>query len=357
MDDHFARALRHSLEQTRGGDPMAATATIQAALRGGAYPPSPAAARPRRSLGAVVSGLASRLRPGDAARPAPDVPEGARFERHVHEGPHGARDYRLYIPASDAPPRGVVVMLHGCTQNADDFAVGTGMNAQAEKHGLIVVWPEQPRAANMQGCWNWFRPEDQEAGAGEPALLAALVAEAVERAGVSHLPVHVAGLSAGAAMAVILGATYPERFRSVGAHSGLPRGSAHDIPSAFAAMQGQSQGLVQRAARSGGAPVPTIVFHGMADATVHPSNAEAVARDAAGTGRGAQVETTERHHSGGRGYARTITTMADGASVGEVWMVEGLGHAWSGGQAGGSHTDTAGPNASAEMARFFLRDR
>ena len=351
MDD-FTTAMRRSLAQTRAGDAMAATRTIQAALGGGggaAGPARPArTARPRRPLGAVVSGLAAKLRPRGTV-PEPDLPAGATFARHVHRGPHGERAYRLYVPAAGAPRTAVVVMLHGCTQTPEDFAAGTAMNALAERHGLIVVWPGQPRSANAQGCWNWFRPGDQAHGAGEPALLAGLVDEAVAAAGAEGLPVHVAGLSAGAAMAVILGAAYPGRFRSVGCHSGLARGAAHDVGSAFAAMQGQG-GTGARPSHV----VPTIAFHGLADAVVHPSNADAVARDAVAAGRGAQVETVERGHAGGRGYARTVTTGPDGAVMSEVWRVDGLGHAWSGGDPSGSHTDAAGPDASAEMVRFFL---
>ncbi len=344
MDD-FTTAMRRSLEQTRGGDPMSATETIRAVLGGGGTRPT----RARRPLGDVVSGLAARARRRPAAPEPGPLPQGARFDRHRHSGPYGARDYRLYQPAPGTARRGVVVMLHGCTQGALDFAAGTRMNALAEREGLVVIWPEQTREANAQGCWNWFRPSDQAAGRGEPALLAGLVDEAVERAGAAGLPVHVAGLSAGAAMAVILGAAYPDRFESVGAHSGLARGAAHDVASAFAAMQGQSSGGAGPAH-----PVRTIVFQGDADRTVHPSNADAVARDAVSAARGAQVETVARGRSGGRSHSRRVTSDGSGRVLLEHWSVEGLGHAWSGGDPAGSYADPKGPDASAEMVRFFL---
>jgi poly(hydroxyalkanoate) depolymerase family esterase len=235
-------------------------------------------------------------------------------------------------------------MLHGCTQDADDFACGIRMNDLAETHGLIVAYPEQCRGQNAHACWNWFRPGDQGRTGGEPEILATLARSLAEEFAVDRTRVFVAGLSAGGAMATILGATHPEVFRAVGVHSGLPHGAAHDVVSAFAAMRGEG------AARSNGRPpVPTIVFHGTADLTVHPSNAERIL-DAASLDRVDRSDLV----SGGRRCSRAVSTGADGAPVSELWLIEGAGHAWSGGAPQGSHTDPRGPDASAEMIRFFL---
>jgi poly(hydroxyalkanoate) depolymerase family esterase len=275
----------------------------------------------------------------------PNVVEGARYERRRFACPAGARDYCVYVPAAlgDAP-QGMIMMLHGCTQDADDFASGTRMNDLAEAHGLIVAYPEQGRGQNAHACWNWFRPADQRATGGEPEILAALVRGLADEFAVDRSRVFVAGLSAGGAMASILGATHPETFRAVGVHSGLPHGAAHDLVSAFAAMRGEgpARGL-------GAVPVPTIVFHGTADPTVHPSNAERIVAGASGD----RIERSDLS-AGGRRCSRTVTTGADGAAVTELWLIEGAGHAWSGGASQGSHTDPRGPDASAEMIRFFL---
>jgi len=299
----------------------------------------------------------SRLRPmGGGARPAaraPAIPDGASFIGASHAGRTGARDYRTYIPASATEGvAGIVLMLHGCTQNPEDFAIGTGMNAQAEAHRLVVIYPEQARGANAQTCWNWFSTGDQRRDRGEPDILAGITRKAMAEHGVPPERVFVAGLSAGAAMAVILGETYPDVFAAVGAHSGLPFGAARDVPSAFAAMGGDLQHAtsVPPAARTR----RTIVFHGAADRTVHPANGAEIARRA-GVLPGAQaVEAVETGAQGGRGYRRTRWCDADGAVVTEHWAIDGLGHAWSGGDRGGSYADPAGPDASAEMIRFFL---
>lgn len=347
MNDDFSTAMRRSLEETRAGNPAEATRIIQEALKLKA-PRQPAAARParpRRKLSEVLSGLARRPAGLDprarTPRPAPPIPEGAVFERRHHAGPHGARDYRLYRPvAGDRPIRGVVLMLHGCTQTPEDFALGTRMNEHAERHGLVVVYPEQARSHNASLCWNWFRPGDQGAGGGEPALLAGLVAEVAAEHDVPPPAIFAAGLSAGGAMAAILVETHPRLFAAAGVHSGLAPGSAQDVVSAFAAMRGES------APSAAALSVPSIIFHGSADATVAAVNAGRLAGPIEETGR-----------RSGAGPGRRFDVLAGRNAAGqpvELWRIDGAGHAWAGGDAAGSHTDPAGPDASAEMIRFFL---
>jgi poly(hydroxyalkanoate) depolymerase family esterase len=270
----------------------------------------------------------------------------------------GTRSYMLYVPAGYArvasAPVPLVVMLHGCTQSPDDFAAGTRMNQLADVHGFLVAYPAQTANANGAKCWNWFRPEDQAHGRGEPSLIAGIARQVAADYRIDPRRVFVAGLSAGAAMAVILGETYPDVFAAVGAHSGLPFAAAHDMASAFTAMKagpGQAAATPQDTTH---ATVPTIVFHGDADHTVAASNGRAIVRDAS-VGADITVETGDT--PGGRSYTRKIFADAAGRARGEHWLVHGTGHAWSGGSAQGSYTDPAGPDASAEMVRFFLQQR
>lgn len=265
----------------------------------------------------------------------------------------GTRAYRLYVPArAAAGPRPLVVMLHGCTQHAQDFAAGTTMNALAEEHGCLVLYPEQPRSANANGCWNWFEAAHQGREGGEPAILAGMTREVLREHGGDPGRVFVAGLSAGGAMAAILGAAYPELYAAVGVHSGLAAGSAHDLMSALNAMKG-TRGRKAAAKRGAAGRLPAIVFHGDADATVHASNGEAVLRQFT---QGAPLrEVEERGQDGsGRSHTRTVLLDADGRGVAEHWVLHGGGHAWSGGSTAGSYAEAGGPNASAEMLRFFL---
>ncbi len=280
-----------------------------------------------------------------AEPPEPVLPEGARFDRATFNCAQGSREYRVFVPKlATQRPAGMIMMLHGCTQSPVDFANGTDMNRVADENGLIVVYPAQSRGANMQSCWNWFDAADQHTGAGEPAILAALARQMQREHDVPEGRVFVAGLSAGAAMAVILGRTYPEVFAGVGAHSGLAYKAATDMPSAFAAMGGKLAPF--DAARKH--PVATIVFHGTADSTVHAANGQRIADEARPNG----VEVVQDGHSNGRSFTRSI--IADGDMPSEHWRIAGLGHAWSGGKSTGSYADPAGPDASGEMARFFL---
>lgn len=277
-----------------------------------------------------------------------------QFLSRSFTSPVGLLAYKVYVPASYAstPARRypLVVMLHGCTQSPDDFAAGTRMNTLAEQQGFLVAYPAQSANANGSKCWNWFRPQDQVRGKGEPALIAGMTAQLASEYRIDPARIYVAGLSAGGAMAVVLGRTYPEVFAAVGVHSGLPYRAAHDVGSAFAAMKGS-------AARTTTADtlVPTIVFHGDRDHTVAVANGTAVI---AQIGRAGVAVTQSRQETGtaggGRSFTRTDYSDASGHVVVEDWRVHGGGHAWMGGSANGTYTDPQGPDASVEMLRFFL---
>lgn len=351
MTNNFNSAMRRASELVRAGNPTAATEAIQAALgAGGAgrlsrHGKTPfGRAKIGRGLRATLAGLAqSAMSGGDG--PEPSLPDGARFDSGTFSCAAGSRDYRLYIPdLKGAPPAGLVMLLHGCKQSPVDFAKGTGMNQLADEHGLILVYPAQSRGANMQSCWNWFRPTDQKRDSGEPAILAGLMQQLQRDHNIPKGRSFVAGLSAGAAMAVVLGQTYADVFDAVGAHSGLPFKAAQDVPSAFAAMGQGATGT------DTGETIPTIIFQGNADSTVNAANAQAIAATSAPSG----TELLDDGAVAGRSYNRRTVLAPAGHSVMEEWMIEGLGHAWSGGDQAGSYTDPAGPNASREMLRFFL---
>ncbi len=350
MNTLFQRLMNNATRLTRSGSLQAATAAIQAALRGGVR----AAAAPR-DMRDVID-VKARLVPDFArefddeapAAPAGSVPDAGRFVAGSHGDASGRRNFKLYIPpGAGERPLPLVVMLHGCTQNPDDFAAGTAMNDAALAQGFFVLYPAQSRLMNPHRCWNWYKHNHQARGRGEPALLAGMTREVMARHAIDPDRVYVAGLSAGGAMAAILGDAYPDLYAAVGVHSGLAAGSATDLPSALGAMKGR--GTKVRDYASG---MPTIVFHGDADSTVHPSNGEQVITASVGTATAVEVERL--NGAGGRSTTRSLHRASDGAVVAEHWLVHGAPHAWSGGSAEGSYTDAGGPDASAEMMRFFL---
>ncbi len=310
----------------------------------------------------------------------------ATFNRQVFAFEGERYGFNLYVPAapdaSAAMP--LVVMLHGCQQDAPDFARGTAMNECAARVPCVVLYPEQLATANQMRCWNWFDLAHQGRHAGEPAMLAALTRQVAARYPVDPKRIYIAGLSAGGAMAAIVAAHNPDLFAAVGVHSGLPPGAAHDVMSAFSAMRhgsrrGSGNGAGNGAGRKddestddagdsgddGAGLMPTIVFHGSADRTVHPDNGDQIvqAAVAAVDAAGVRLERAEIPQALPaatgelRNTLRTVYRALNGRSYVEYWSVEAGPHAWSGGSETGSFTDPHGPPASQAMLDFFLQHR
>jgi poly(hydroxyalkanoate) depolymerase family esterase len=351
MNEEFQRRWDEAARLVRDGSLMEATAAIQRALGGPSPAPRSATAAVPPQAGDDVIDVEARVvvepggTPGAAGRPPAESFTAGHFRNEC-----GTRDYKLFEPARpDARALPLVVMLHGCTQDPDDFARGTRMNALARARGFLALYPAQSQRGNPQRCWNWFKHNHQARGKGEPGILAGMVRHVVATHDVDPARVYVAGLSAGGAMAAILGDAYPELFAAVGVHSGLPVGAANDVQSAFAAMGGGA--TAPRRLPKAGATPPTIVFHGDADATVNVVNGERVLLAAGVTA----LDDVQRGASAsGLPYSRRIWIGGQGAERGEQWTIHGAGHAWSGGDPGGTFTDPRGPDASAEMLRFFL---
>jgi poly(hydroxyalkanoate) depolymerase family esterase len=366
-----SKAMAEATRLTRNGDLAGATALIQSLLAGApqappadrtedlvegsftrldATPPAPARQPLSETLRWIASGGMPASSKGRAA--SSPVAEGARFTAHSHHGPDGDRAYMLYRPANAAQASSalpLIVMLHGCTQSPQDFAAGTGMNALAEEQGVMIAYPAQSQAANMQRCWNWYNPGDQGRDRGEPAIIAGLTRDILQAEAVDPTRVYIAGLSAGGAAATLVARAYPDVFAAAGVHSGLPAGAASDVASAFGAMRNGANGA------SGVTAMPTIVFHGDADGTVHPANGTAVARQSLAGFPALTAKVKTGKAKGGRAFRRTSHAGPDGRTMIEHWSLDGAGHAWSGGHPSGSYTDPTGPDASREFLRFFLQ--
>jgi poly(hydroxyalkanoate) depolymerase family esterase len=298
------------------------------------------------------------------------------WQRHTYFDLAGSRPYFVYTPKSyhigvEVP---LVVMLHGCTQTAADFAAGTRMNQLADQYTFIVVYPQQMSIYNQDLCWNWFESSNQVRGSGEPAIIAGIVKSVEQNVSQWTIDTHrvyVAGFSAGAAMAVILGAAYPDIFAAIGVHSGMEYQAASNVFDSLKAMnQGgpdpQQQGMAAfDAMGTTTGIVPTIVFQGASDQALQPINGDQVIQQWMRTDQLASsgTYTAEFDHADkiengqvpfGHSYSVFKWNDSHDNEIQEYWKIYGMGHAWSGGSPRDAYTDSSGPDASMAMIQFFM---
>jgi poly(hydroxyalkanoate) depolymerase family esterase len=295
--------------------------------------------------------------------------------------------YKLYVPGEynsdkESP---LLVMLHGCGQNPDDFAAGTNMNTLAEKEKFLVLYPDMNRLLNpsdlagynLFGCWNWFLDKNQHRGKGHPKLIYEIINEVKSKYKIDSNKVYAAGLSAGGALACILGVTYPDVFNSIGICSGLAYDAANVFfltdPMAEEAKKSMEKGVPDPYACGNSAfqemgeykkKIRVIVFHGICDTTVHPINGQQVITQWAQTnflvegGIGLADVTPALVKSdiiNKKSYTQHVYNDGDGEPLLELWMIDKMGHTWSGGSPNGSYTDPLGPNATEIIWDFFSK--
>lgn len=298
------------------------------------------------------------------------------WQQYTYNGPAGSRPYFIYTPANYRVGTAVpmIVMLHGCTQTPADFAAGTQMDQLADQKQFIIVYPQQTSTYNQEECWNWFDSADQSRGSGEPAIIAGIV-QAVEQTTsqwtIDTHRIYAAGLSAGAAMTVILGATYPDIFAAIGVQSGLEYQAATTSTASFTALRqggpdpAQQGQAAYNAMGSAARVLPTITFHGTSDYLVYPINGEQVVRQWMQTNHLAShntynasfnspTSTTKGQVAGGHSYSVYTWNDNNGNEVQEYWLVNGMGHGWSGGSSSGTFTDPQGPGATPAIYNFFM---
>ena len=346
-------------------------------------PPKAVRAAPVRRAKPVKSAApkaAKRSRPSQivAARPAPAVLGLPGSWQKSYFSVPGAGQlaparrllYWLYQPAGKAQaPRPLVVMLHGCQQTATDFAAATRMNELAERKGFAVLYPQQSAASDSHRCWHWYQRATQQ-GQGEARLIAAMIAQVQGKHGLDTSRTYVAGLSAGAALATILALRYPQMIAAVGLHSTPVFGTSDSPMSAFRAMQ-QGSGRAHSEATSFAEALPqfpgmpAVLIHGERDAVVRRINAEQLTRqfeiiNAAFITRDQPVRRSYAARRGGRsprhGY-QTTSYYAGRKPQLLRCQIDGLGHAWSGGDERLAFSAREGPDATLLMWNFFALHR
>lgn len=277
----------------------------------------------------------------------------------------GTLKYHLFIPKGFRAGMPLLVMLHGCNQDAETFATGTRMNDHAENLGFMVLYPDQSGFSNMNKCWNWYQSINQYRNMGEPAVIAGMTQEIMATYQIDPHKVYIAGMSAGAAMAYIVGRVYSDIYAAIGVHSGLLYRGINNVFSALAAMKtgsGQmpnSEELREDKSTTTGEPntvarhdQPLIIFHGDQDTTVDLQNAVDLMayHHQNNQFKEHHYEETSDHYD----HTRTTYQNKQGKNLAEQWIIHGAGHNWSGGNTEGNFTDANGPDASLEMMRFFM---
>lgn len=282
-----------------------------------------------------------------------------------HGGPgesDAPMEHRLFVPETTGASPPLVVMLHGCTQDAHDVAVGTRFDEWAERLGFLVLYPEQQPEEHPQRCWRWFEAEHQRRGRGEPAALMALLEQVERERGVEPGRTYLAGLSAGAGMAVVLAALHPGRFAAIAAHSGVPYGAAEGEGKAEAVLAGAGPSATELSRRlreavpTGASLPPLLAIHGTADQLVSPENTRRLVSTWLAASRDGSPEPDREVRGGeeGDGYPYLRRRWGGtGRDRVEAWLVDGLGHAWSGGSPEGTWTDPQGPDATRVVLDFF----
>jgi len=277
----------------------------------------------------------------------------------------GSLKYHLFIPSNYHAGMPLLVMLHGCNQDAEVFATGTRMNLHAEQLGFVVLYPAQSKLANVNKCWNWYKPINQYRDMGEPAVIAGMTKKIINKYKINPHKVYIAGLSAGAAMAYIVGSVYSDIYAAIGVHSGLLYRGINNMFSALAAMKTGSEQIAKieelqnkntdndhHHTTNLAGTQPLIIFHGDSDQVVDAQNAT----DLMAYHRQKNLLNEQYHKQTSTHDSHTRTTYQNkkGENLAEQWIIHGAGHAWSGGSRDGNFTDENGPDASLEMARFFI---
>ncbi len=363
---HFTQMMGDATEMMYGTHFLNATEALQRVLLG--VPPTHAAPAARCSPHSSLDVLEALLPSRQASAQRPNIEAPDSFQRVPIMVCGALHHYWLYVPpgaaaaAKTSPLMPLVLMLHGCSQEAAEFAAATEMNTAAASANALVLYPEQARGANPGGCWNWFEPANQQRGQGELGLIVAMLLDVMARHPVDAQRVYAAGISAGGAMAALLAREYPELFAAVGVHSGLRAGAADNVMAALSAMNnGAKVGTSETPPthNSGAAQPALIVFHGENDSTVHPKNGaqlvQAALQTALGDKNAALHETQQGQSNAGQRFTRHLYRGSDSDKVlVEHWLLHNGGHAWSGGSAKVGQTDPKGVSATQEMLRFFL---
>jgi poly(hydroxyalkanoate) depolymerase family esterase len=272
----------------------------------------------------------------------------------------GTRSYLGYAPSTykAGTPLPLVVALHGCTQSAATLRQQTKFDSLAEAKNFIVVFPEQPSSANPMSCWNWFDPNHMQRGSGEPSIIAGITDWVQQHYSVDPQRIYVAGFSAGAAMAAVMGVTYPDRYAAIGIGSGIQYGGSSLDPTQAGQAAYKAMGTYSR-------PMPTLIFHGGQDQIVPVSNADKLVKqwqttdDLSDDGSingsipAGPVKTLGEQSTGGQSYTITRYEDGHGRELVQSWLVPDMGHAWSGGCSCTAYSDPAGPDETVAMYSFF----
>ena len=357
----FSRSVQRTLKtMARTAIRAGAKAVKQALKAPKSLAPKPLTAKPLSKKPAAKKLATAKTRLSGLASPtriprltSPKTATATALLSGFTAGLAGTQRYRLFVPPGVPHTQRLplLVMLHGCTQNADTFASSTRMNQVAAKDGFAVLYPEQSLLANLQGCWNWHQPHQ---GQTEADAILATIQQVCQRHAIDPARIALAGISAGASMATLMAVRYPGLFRAVAMHSGVAPGMAHSSVTALTAMRGHGVAAPLPALPAGTHLPPLMVIQGSADHVVAPGNGP-MAAELWAAREGAQAGPTRTVQRGARYPARLTDHKTQGRLVATLCEIQGLGHAWSGGAASQPFSDPKGPDASRMIWAFVAK--